>query len=230
MREWLPQGHLAYFIGDTVHSLELQAFHDRYAKRGKDGKPEGGRYKREFGTPEAGAQENFTDGDSRIMKRAGGGFDPAYNAQLVVDEAAHIIVAAELTNNASDAAELPNVLKAVQANLGQAPDQVLGRHRVSLGGGVREQLAGGPSELVVALGQAAYRKRKWIAAQRLDQERAGIAPVQPARPAPRGCRVETRLRSAESAKNVRLAARLRGKERDPEPHGRTGMGVAHGAK
>ena len=163
MREWLPQGHLAYFIGDTVHSLELQAFHDRYAKRGKDGKPEGGRYKREFGTPEAGAQENFTDGDSRIMKRAGGGFDPAYNAQLVVDEAAHIIVAAELTNNASDAAELPNVLKAVQANLGQAPDQVLGRHRVSLGGGVREQLAGGPSELVVALGQAAYRKRKWIA-------------------------------------------------------------------
>jgi hypothetical protein len=34
------------------------------------------------------------------MKRAGGGFDPAYNAQTAVDEAAHIIVAAELDNNA----------------------------------------------------------------------------------------------------------------------------------
>ena len=89
--------------------------------RGKDGKPKGGRYKREFGKPEDSAQENFTDGDSRIMKRAGGGFDPAYNAQLATDETAHIIVAAELTNNASDAAELPKVLKAIQDNLGQLP-------------------------------------------------------------------------------------------------------------
>src|SRR5688500_396415 len=40
--------------------------------RGKDGKPKGGRYKREFGKPEARAQENFTDGDSRIMPRASG--------------------------------------------------------------------------------------------------------------------------------------------------------------
>jgi transposase len=38
--------------------------------RGPGGKPKGGRYKREFGVPEAKAQENFTDPDSRIMKRA----------------------------------------------------------------------------------------------------------------------------------------------------------------
>lgn len=44
--------------------------------------------------PEAKAQENFTDPDSRIMKRAGGGFDPSYNAQTAVDDTAHIIVAA----------------------------------------------------------------------------------------------------------------------------------------
>lgn len=48
--------------------------------------------------PEDKAQENFTDPDSRIMKRAGGGFDPAYNAQTAVDEAAHIIVATGLDN------------------------------------------------------------------------------------------------------------------------------------
>ena len=71
--------------------------------RGPDGQPRGGRYKREFGVPVNRAQENFTDPDSRIMKRAGGGFDPAYNAQTAIDEAAHIIVAAELDNTAADA-------------------------------------------------------------------------------------------------------------------------------
>ncbi|OYV30178.1 MAG: IS5/IS1182 family transposase, partial [Thiomonas sp. 20-64-5] len=71
--------------------------------RGPDGTPRGGRYKREFGVPEDKAQENFTDPDSRIMKRAGGGFDAAYNAQTAVDDTAHIIVAAELDNTAPDA-------------------------------------------------------------------------------------------------------------------------------
>ena len=74
--------------------------------------PKGGRYKREFGVPEDKAQENFTDPDSRIMKRAGGGFDPSYNAQTAVDEAAHIIVAAELGNNAPDANWLLPMLQA----------------------------------------------------------------------------------------------------------------------
>jgi transposase len=164
---------------------------DERRPKGKDGKPKGGRYKREFGQPEAKAQENFTDSDSRIMKRAGGGFDPAYNAQLATDEAAHIIVAAELTNNASDAGELPRMLQAVQNNVGEAPTQALADtgYRSEA---VFEQLADGPTELVVALGRegkqqlhfepagkphtaamaaklqtdegkAAYRKRKWIA-------------------------------------------------------------------
>jgi predicted transcriptional regulator len=49
-----------------------------------------------------------------------------------VDDAAHIIVAAELTNNASDAGELPTMLQAVQANLGALPDQALAyRHQRS---------------------------------------------------------------------------------------------------
>lgn len=32
LQDWLPQGHLAYFISDTVDSLDLSAFHARYAK------------------------------------------------------------------------------------------------------------------------------------------------------------------------------------------------------
>ena len=93
--------------------------------RDPDDKPRGGRYKREFGVPEDKVQENFTDPDSRIMKRAGGGFDPSYNAQTAVDEAAHIIVAAELTNCGSDAGELPALLQAVRGNLAQTPQQML---------------------------------------------------------------------------------------------------------
>jgi transposase len=159
--------------------------------RDPDDKPRGGRYKREFGVPEDKAQENFTDPDSRIMKRAGGGFDPSYNAQTAVDEAAHIIVAAELTNCGSDAGELPVVLQAVRANLAQAPQQVLADtgYRSEK---VFDELADCGTELVVSLGRegkqqlrfdpersphtalmaeklqsdhgkAAYRKRKWIA-------------------------------------------------------------------
>ena len=159
--------------------------------RDPDDKPRGGRYKREFGVPEDKAQENFTDPDSRIMKRAGGGFDPSYNAQTAVDETAHIIVAAELTNCGSDAGELPALLQAVRANLAQTPQQVLADtgYRseqvfakladcgtevvVSLGREGKQQLRFDPErspytalmaeKLQSGPGKAAYRKRKWIA-------------------------------------------------------------------
>ena len=159
--------------------------------RDPDDKPRGGRYKREFGVPEDKAQDNFTDPDSRIMKHAGGGFDASYNAQTAVDEAAHIIVAAELGNNASDAGQLPTMLQAVKDNLGVLPDQALADTGYKAEA-VFEALAGSGCELVVALGRegkqalrfdperlphtaamaaklhtdegkAAYRRRKWIA-------------------------------------------------------------------
>jgi transposase len=37
--EWLPQGHLAYFINDTVERLDLRAFHARYAGGGPRNQP-----------------------------------------------------------------------------------------------------------------------------------------------------------------------------------------------
>lgn len=148
------------------------------------------RFKYKFGEPKPDAQENFTDPESRIMKRAGGGFDYAYNAQAAVDETAHIIVAAELVNSAADSGQLAMVLAAVRRDAGEDPCQVLAD------AGYRseamfEQLRDHPSELIVALGragkhavaidpkkrplcaamaeqfksvatQAAYRKRKWI--------------------------------------------------------------------
>lgn len=37
--EWLPAGHLAYFISDTVDALDLSAFHARYATGGPRNQP-----------------------------------------------------------------------------------------------------------------------------------------------------------------------------------------------
>lgn len=148
------------------------------------------RFKYKFGEPKPDAQENFTDPESRIMKHAGGGFDYSYNAQAAVDEAAHLIVAAELGNSAADSSQLPTVLAAVLRDAGADPKQVLAdagyRSEATF-----EQLREHPAELIVALGregkqdvkidaskrplcaamaekftsaetQAAYRKRKWL--------------------------------------------------------------------
>ena len=99
--------------------------------------PRGGRYKRPFGVPQDKDQDNFTDPDSRIMQRAGGGFDPAYNAQTAVDDTAHIIVAAELINNASDVRELPTMVEVVKDTLGAYPEQTLADARLPQRGGAR---------------------------------------------------------------------------------------------
>lgn len=148
------------------------------------------RFKYKFGEPKPDAQENFTDPESRIMKHAGGNFDYSYNAQVAVDDAAHIIVAAELGNNAADSGQLLTVLAAVKRDAGADPEQVLAdagyRSEATF-----EQLRDHPAELIVALGregkndvaidsnkrplcaamaekfksviiQAAYSRRKWL--------------------------------------------------------------------
>ena len=71
--------------------------------------------------PTPTAQKNFTDPDSRLMKRTGGDFDASYNAQTAVHDTAHLIVAAEVGQNASDAGQFVPMLQAVQTNAGLAP-------------------------------------------------------------------------------------------------------------
>src|SRR5882672_153852 len=39
LQDWLPEGHLAYYISDTVDSLDLSAFHARYADGGPRNQP-----------------------------------------------------------------------------------------------------------------------------------------------------------------------------------------------
>lgn len=128
---------------------------DERKPRDKDGKPKGGKpYQRAFGVPAPKAQDSLTDPESRIMKRAGGGFDLQFNAQTAVDEAAHIIVAAEVANTSSDVQQLPMVLAAVKAHTGAQAAKVLadaGYRNES----VMAELAinQSASELVIALGR-----------------------------------------------------------------------------
>ena len=39
LQDWLPEGHLAYFISDTVDALDLSAFYARYAGGGARNQP-----------------------------------------------------------------------------------------------------------------------------------------------------------------------------------------------
>jgi hypothetical protein len=198
---------------------------DDQKPRDPDGKPKGGRYKRPLGVPEDKTQDNFTDPDSRIMQRTGGGFDAAYNAQTAVDDTAHIIVAAELINNASDVRELPTMVQAVKDTLGAYREQTLadagyrseavfgelaGRTDPGGGDGSRRQGAP-PGERVDAAADRGdgcededTRGTRCLpsaqmarrATQRLDQERLGLSSVQHARAAPSAGGVETRVPGA----------------------------------
>jgi transposase len=156
-----------------------------------DGKGNGKPPKRKYGVPEPKAQENFTDPHSRIMKRTGGGFDASYNAQTAVDDTAHIIVAAELGNNAADVQQLVPMLRAVKANTGEFPGQGLadagyrsednfkqladlsidmvvslgreGKRQAQVDPKAHPHTAAMAAKLQTDEGKAAYRRRKWIA-------------------------------------------------------------------
>jgi transposase len=73
-------------------------------------------------TPEAKDQYNFTDPESKIMlDGATKGFEQAYNAQIVVDDAHQIIVAEDLIDQANDKQQLAAMLGQVDTHLGRKP-------------------------------------------------------------------------------------------------------------
>ena len=93
---------------------------------GQDRNPKGGPpYKRAYGEPDEKAQSNFTDPESGIMKTSGEGFQQCYNAQVAVDAEHQLVVATELTANASDQGELPVLLDAVKETFDAQPATVL---------------------------------------------------------------------------------------------------------
>ena len=100
---------------------------DRLKKEQERGRKFGGQPPRipdpEQARPEATAQRNFTDPESRIMPDGGrkGSFMQAYNAQIAVDSAGQIIVAAEITQDSNDKRQLAPMLERVEQNMGARP-------------------------------------------------------------------------------------------------------------
>ena len=107
-----------------------QKLAEREEEEQRTGKKKGGR-KPELPDPEQAkpddtAQRNFTDAESRIMPDGAnkGSFVQAYNAQIAVDAASQVIVAAEVTQETNDKKQLLPMIALIAANLEQKPEKV----------------------------------------------------------------------------------------------------------
>jgi len=78
----------------------------------------------ELAVPADKAQRNFTDPESRIMKGSDG-FVQAYNAQILVDEEAQVIVAERATNEGTDHGAVLKLVEQVEENTGRLPEKLL---------------------------------------------------------------------------------------------------------
>ena len=75
--------------------------------------------------PDPRAQRNFSDPGSRIMLSKPDGWIYGYNAQAVVDEGHQVIVATDISTDATDTRQLPAMLDQVRANTGRYPKRLL---------------------------------------------------------------------------------------------------------
>jgi transposase len=74
--------------------------------------------------PEAKAQYNFTDPESRIMKSTEG-FVQAYNAQIAVEPDFQLIVGQAVTQAANDKEQMVPMVETIEAQSGQRPAELL---------------------------------------------------------------------------------------------------------
>ncbi len=107
-----------------------QKLAEREEEERRTGKKKSGR-KPELPDPEQAkpddtAQRNFTDPESRIMPDGAnkGSFVQGYNAQIAVDSASQVIVAAEVTQETNDKKQLLPMIAQIAANLEQKPEKV----------------------------------------------------------------------------------------------------------
>ena len=152
----------------------------------KGGRP----YKRGYGEPDEKAQDNFTDPESRIMKTSSEGFQQCYNAQVAVEGEKQLIVATEVSSNASDQGRLVPLVDEVEATHGERPETVLadagycneddlealeargvdgyvalgreGRRAVAVDAARHPAKARMAEKLATSAGRVQYARRKWL--------------------------------------------------------------------
>jgi len=108
-------------IREAKQALEAEAAEREAARRAeleaegkKPRRPPNGR---DPFKPRPGAQRNFTDPESKIMKTSDGAYHQCYNGQAIVDSQAQVIVACELSAQAPDARQLEPALAQLAENL-----------------------------------------------------------------------------------------------------------------
>jgi transposase len=107
-----------------------QKLAEREEEERRTGKKKGGRKPGppdpDKASPEDTAQRNFTDPESRIMPDGAnkGSFVQGYNAQIAVDSASQVIVAAEVTQETNDKKQLLPMIALIATNLEQKPEKV----------------------------------------------------------------------------------------------------------
>ena len=175
-----------------LEAAQRGANHEQRRKPGQERHPKGGRsYKRDYGEPEEKAQSNFTDPESQIMKTSTEGFQQCYNAQIAVDREHQLIVATEVSAEASDQGQMMGLLEEVEETFEEKPKQVLADAGycneadlqmleargvdgyVALGREGKRAVGVDPrkyparscmrKKLASLAGQVAYARRKWIA-------------------------------------------------------------------
>jgi len=104
---------------------EQEAYEKKQAERAEKEQQTGKKSRgREPEPPEPGVQGkdqvNLTDGESRIMKKSGGGFEQAYNAQAGVDVESMMIVASHVTQQTNDKREVEPAIE----NLAALPEEL----------------------------------------------------------------------------------------------------------
>ena len=107
------QAHLEQ-IGHAQQALEVEA--REHARAEGKANPDAAR-------PDAKAQRNFTDPESRIMKTADG-FQQCYNAQVAVTVGSQFVVAEDVVTAANDKQQLQPMVAQVLANVDE-PDGVI---------------------------------------------------------------------------------------------------------
>jgi transposase len=101
-------------IQEAKKALEERA-REKAKNEGKDSKE---------AKPEAKAQYNFTDAESRIMKGSDG-FVQGYNTQVAVEPLFQLVVGQTVTQAANDKQQMVPLIEAIEEQSGQRPEEVL---------------------------------------------------------------------------------------------------------
>jgi transposase len=115
---------------ECKHEEVEQKLAEREEQEQRTGKKKPGRKPQapdpEQARPDDTAQRNFTDPESRIMPDGGnkGAFVQGYNAQIAVDSASQVIVAADVTQETNDKKQLIPMIGQIETNLKQKPEKV----------------------------------------------------------------------------------------------------------